>query len=257
MTPNSLTRSTLMIATAALALGLAACGKKDDATTSPSSDQAIAKIAAPAGKSWSETVVQTADGGYLAGNPNAPIKLLEYGSLSCPHCALLGAEADEPLMNDYIASGRVSWEFRSFAIHPQDVPLTVLAECGGKDTFFPLVAQVYKNFDSMNEVLNDKAALERAQASGNLPPNKRFVALANALGYVDFFAKRGLPVDQANACLADANKAQKVADLATKYGNEGIDSTPTLFINGGKVELSGGAEPWPQLEAALQRAGAR
>lgn len=257
MTLNSLTRSSLTVATAALALGLAGCGKKEDAAAAPTSSEAIAPIAAPAGQQWSQVVAQTADGGYLAGNPNAPIKLVEYGSLSCPHCAKLGAEADEPLMNKYIASGRVSWEFRSFAIHPQDIPLTVLAECAGKDTFFPLVAQIYKNFDAMNEVLNDKAALDRAQASSTLPPNKRFVALADALGYTDFFAKRGVPVDQANACLADANKAQKVADLATKYGNDGIDSTPTLFINGNKVELTGGAEPWSELEPALQRAGAR
>ncbi|WP_095012957.1 thioredoxin domain-containing protein [Tsuneonella mangrovi] len=256
---TSLRRPALTLAAASLALAVAGCGKKDDTTaaTTPSSASAIAPIAPPAGQQWSDTVAETAQGGYVIGNPNAPIKLVEYGSLSCPHCARLAQEGDDPLLHKYVDSGRVSWEFRSFAIHPQDIPLTVLAECGGKDRFFPLMLQIYANFDKMNEVLNDKAALDRAQAAGSLPPKQRFVAISQALGYTDFFAKRGLSVDQANSCLADTDRAQKVADNSNKYSSDGVNSTPTLLINGANLELTVGAEPWTELEAALQRAGAR
>lgn len=254
----SFRRPSLMLAVATLALGISGCGKKDDTSaTVPASSAAIAPVAAPAGQQWSTTVATTADGGYVLGNPNAPIKLVEYGSLSCPHCAKLAEEGDDPLIHKYVESGRVSWEFRSFAIHPQDIPLTVLAECGGKDRFFPLMLQIYANFDAMNEVLNDKAAIAQAQAANSLPPKQRFVGIAKALGYTDFFAKRGLSVDQANSCLADTDRAQKVADLSNKYGNDGINSTPTLLINGATLELTAGEEPWNELEAALQRAGAR
>ncbi|MFD2578185.1 hypothetical protein ACFSTD_05280 [Novosphingobium colocasiae] len=71
-----------------LALALAACGKKDDAAPAAlASGDPVAKIAAPAGKAWADMVEVTADGGYRLGNPEAPIKLIEYGSLSCPPTA--------------------------------------------------------------------------------------------------------------------------------------------------------------------------
>ena len=71
--------------------------------------------------------------------------------------------------------------------------------------------------------------------------------------WLDFFAKRGVSADQAHACLADASKAQKVASLAEKYGNDGINGTPTFVINGSTVD----GNTWDVLEAALQKAGAR
>lgn len=247
------TRLLLALAVAPLALGLAAC-KKDTAGTAAAPQGApVAAVAPPAGKAWTDVVDETADGGMRVGNPEAPIKLVEYGSLSCPHCAVLSQEGTASLMKNYVGTGKVSWEFRSFAIHPQDVPLTVLVSCAPKEAFFPLVEQVYTNFDSMNAVYNDKAKLEQAQAAMDLPPAQRWSAFSDAIGYSDFFAARGISKDAAHACLADLNKATVVADHAKKYGEAGIDSTPTLLINGNKVD---GAE-WPALEAALKAAGAR
>jgi len=245
-------------ATAALlasaALALSACGKSDDAAKAPAaSASALPTVAAPAGKAWADVVEQTADGGVRIGNPEAPIKLVEYGSLSCPHCAKLSQDGAATIIDKYVGSGRVNWEFRSFAIHPQDIPLTVLVKCASKEAFFPLVDQLYANFDAMNAVLEDKTVLARAEATGKMPPNQRFVALADALGYTQFFAQRGVAVEQANACLADPSKAQAVADLASKYGAAGIESTPTLELNGARL----GVAEWPGLEAALQAAGAR
>lgn len=238
---------------AAALLALSACGKSGDASAPVKSDKALPSVAAPAGKAWSDVVAETPEGGVRMGNPDAPLKLVEYGSLSCPHCAKLSQDGAEKLTGQYVGSGRVSWEFRSFAIHPQDVPLTVLARCGSTEAFFPLVDQVYRNFDAMNAPLADKAVLDRAQATQNLAPNRRFIALADALGYTQFFAQRGIAVEQANACLADTGRAQKVAEQAQAYSSKGIDSTPTLVLNGAKLEVS----EWPGLEAALQNAGAR
>jgi len=64
----------------------------------------------------------------------------------------------------------------------------------GADTLpvvLSLVDQLYANFDAMNAVLEDKTVLARAEATGKMPPNQRFVALADALGYTQFFAQRG------------------------------------------------------------------
>ncbi|MEY2944054.1 MAG: hypothetical protein RLY97_2068 [Pseudomonadota bacterium] len=246
-------RKTLSFLVLPLALTLASCDKKPDSTApvAPADGSAIDKIAPPAGKTWPDVVAATADGGMLMGNPNAPIKLLEYGSLSCPHCAKFAQDGFRKLVDSYVTSGRVSYEFRSFAIHPQDVPLTVLARCSSPEAYFGLVEQVYINFESMNEVM--AKGIPAATAAQSLPPAQRFVALSDALGYTDFFAARGVSRDQAHACLANLTAAEKVAKDSEKYSTNGIESTPTIIINGSKS----GVNTWAEIEPMLQRAGAR
>jgi protein-disulfide isomerase len=243
---------TALLTLAPLALALAACGGGESESGIPKGE-AIAKIAPPAGKAWADVIEETADGGMRMGNPEAPIKLVEYGSLSCPGCAKLAQDGFAPLATNYVASGRVSFEFRSFAIHPQDVPLTVLVRCSSKEAFFPLVEQIYANFDAMNAPYNDQATMERAQATMQLAPEQRWSAFAETVGYTQFFAQRGVAVDQAKACLADLPKAKQVADFAQKYSAEGVNGTPTLMINGTKLEDTS----WKGLEIALQNSGAR
>ncbi len=248
-------RFALTTAAAALALGLASCGK-DDPSAAASGTPVVsatphANVPPPAGKSWVEVVEITPDGGYRVGNPNAPVKLLEYGSLSCPHCAKLAQDGFKKLFGEYITSGRLSFEFRSFAIHPQDVPLTVMVQCGPKESFVNLVEQVYANFDELGQATQRGA--QAAEQALTLPENQRFVAMGQALGLTDFFAKRGISVDQGKACLADFNKATQVAKNAEAYGAKGINSTPTLFINDVQTDKT----EWNALDAALKAAGVR
>jgi protein-disulfide isomerase len=250
MIRTPLVRLAVAAALLPLSLGLASCGKKDGGAIG--GDKA-ATVAAPAGKAWSDVVAKTPDGGYLMGNPNAPIKLVEYGSLSCPHCAKFAEESYDELVNKFVGSGRVSYEYRSFAIHPQDVPLTVLAECGSPEAFFPLVHQIYTNFDAMNAPLGDPAVQAKANATSQVAPPQRFVALADALGYSAFFAQRGISLDQGKACLLNSANAQGVADHAQKYGDDGITGTPTLIVNGAKVDST----EWSATRQALMAAGAR
>ncbi|MBC2665832.1 thioredoxin domain-containing protein [Novosphingobium flavum] len=249
MTRTLLVRLTATALIAPLVLGLAAC-KKDAASEGAAAPSGpVTAAAPPAGKAWKDVVASTGDGGYLMGNPNAPVKLVEYGSLSCPHCAKLAQEGFPTLVDNYVASGKVSLEFRSFAIHPQDVPLTVLAECGGTDTFFPLAEELYKNYDEVTE--RTMKGADAANKLGTLPDNQRFVTLSEVLGFTDFFAARGLSKDQQKACLSDFAKASAVAKNSEAYSAKGIDSTPTLLINGTKVE----GATWAELDAALKAAG--
>ena len=235
------------------ALALAGCNKSGDAGAGPvpTSAAALAKATAPAGKAWSDVVEVTTDGGYRMGNPDAPIKLVEYGSLSCPHCAHLAEESFNPLVNDFVSSGRVSFEYRSFAIHAVDVPLTMLAQCADKGAFFALVEQLYAN---------QPALLDRAQkgeaaanAAAKLPDNQRFVAISDAMGFTDFFAQRGVPKPQAEKCLAENKTATEIATRSQTWGNKGVESTPTLFINNRKID----GATWAEVKTALQNAGAR
>ena len=78
---------TLRFALAApIALALASCGSGAD-ETGEIAGEAIAAIPAPDGTEWRDMVTVTDMDGYMIGNPDAPIKLVEYASLTCPTCA--------------------------------------------------------------------------------------------------------------------------------------------------------------------------
>lgn len=252
MARSAAVRLITFAALAPLALGLAACKKDagaDGASSAPAAP--VAAVPPPADKAWTDVVSVTPDGGYQMGNPQAPVKVVEYGSLSCPHCAHLTKEGYPTLIRNYVASGKVSLEFRSFAIHPQDVPLTMLVQCGGPQTFFPLVEELYNNFDAVTE--RTMKGADAAKSTATLPDNQRMGALADVLGFTEFFAARGISKDQAHACLADFGNASKLAKQSEAYGTQGIESTPTLIVNGVKVE----GATWADLNAALQRSGVK
>ena len=237
-----------------LALALVACGSKDNGTPAAApSGAAIAAVPAPAGQMWSDVVSATADDGMMMGNPNAKLKLVEYGSLSCPHCAKLANDGMKTLVDKYVNTGRVSYEYRSFPIHGIiDIPATVMVRCADKAAFFPLVEQLYATQDQW--IAQAEKGNAAAQAAANLPADQRWAALADAFGLTDWFAARGVSKDQSHACLANADAAEKVAKDGQQWGAAGIDSTPTLFLNGIKLE---NVYEWSELEPALQNAGAR
>jgi len=254
---NRIRVAALVLASAALPLS--ACHKADSgsstatgATVGSLSGAPVPAVPPPTGKAWSDVVSATSAGGMVMGNPAAPIKLVEYGSLSCPHCAHFAKTGYKPLVDKYVDTGKVSYEYRSFAIHGTlDVPLTVLVRCASPQAFFGLVEQLYTNQPAVMARIQQGA--KQAEAASALPIEKRFVAMSDAMGFTDFFSARGVSVDQAHACLANPANAERVGKDAQSFSDQGIDSTPTLTINGIKT----GATSWAELEPMLQKAGAR
>lgn len=246
-------RRSLSIALAApLALALAACGDKAAPEGGVAEGAPIAAVPPPAGTAWRDTVTVTPEDGYLLGNPNAPIKLIEYASLTCPACAAFAAEGAEALKEKYVNSGRVSFELRNQIHGPHDLALATLVRCGQKEAFHPLADQIWANLQAvLTPIMNNQAAVEQALT---LPPEQRLVQLAQIGGFYEFFASRGLSEDQARTCLADAATYTRIAENSTRQSEElEISGTPTFLVNGQKVEVNG----WAQLEPVLQRAGAR
>lgn len=243
---------TLRFALAApLALALAACGSSAEDTGDIEND-AIAAIPAPEGTEWRDTAATTEEGGTLVGNPEAPLKLIEYGSLTCPTCARFSVEGSEPL-HKYVDTGVVSYELRNFAVHGmQDIVLGRLVRCGPVEAVVPLSDQVWANYQTLME--NMQASGPALESAMNQPMEKRFIAFAQAAGFLDFFASRGISEDQARECLADVPAMEKLANETQRYGQEfNVNGTPTFKLNGRDVE----ANTWAALEPILQRAGAR
>lgn len=241
-----------LLVMAALSLGLSACSKESEGTAGLSGEP-IAKVAPPAGKSWADEIAKTPEGGYRMGNPTAPIKLVEYGSFTCSHCAEFSEAASAALRDEFIASGRVSFEFRNFVRDPMDLTAAMLTRCGAPESYFALTEQA---------MANQAAMFQRVQAAGeaaytgaiNQPDGKRYAALAEVTGLSEFFAARGVAKDQAAACLANGAEAQALAKRTQDQGEQfKIEGTPTFLINGGNI----GSMGWAELRTKLQTLGAR
>ena len=248
---SNLSRLSSLAIAAPLALALAACGGEAEGGEATLTSDPIADIAAPEGTTWGGTTTISEQSGYVVGNPDAPIKLVEYASHTCGACANFSTTA-KPELKSYIESGVVSFEHRQLIRNSFDLVIATMVQCGSKESMQPLSDQAWTSF---NEVMAGiQANPEGMNATGDLPPNQRFVKIAELGGLTDFFAARGLSADQANACLADTDTIQKIADASDKQAKElGVTATPTFFLNDVKLEENS----WDKLEPLLQRAGAR
>jgi protein-disulfide isomerase len=239
----------ILFATAAL-LALSACDKA--ATTTGNSATPAAGVAAPAGTNWTETFSTTPDGGMLKGNPNAEIKLVEYGALTCSHCAEF-AESSREELGAMIASGKVSYEFRSFMLNVMDVPAALLARCGGPGPFFPISDQM---FATQREWLGKAQTITEAEQASwaNLQPEQLAPQLASKLGLDTFVQARGIGAEKAQACLTDRKAIEQLGEITQRGQSEfNVTGTPTFVINGKTVPNTA---DWKTLLPALKSAGA-
>lgn len=246
-------RRLVSLLAAPLALTLAACGSSDDATGGSVSGDPVAAVPAPEGQQWSDMVVKTDQGGYLMGNPDAPIKLVEFGALSCSHCADFSNEGFEELRDQYVNSGRVSFELRLFMLNGFDMPAAMLATCAADEAVIALSEQFWAN---QGEIFaNGQAAGQAAfELVGSLPADQRFVELARLYGMTEFFAARGVSRDQGEACLTEEARATRLAEQTQSAAQTyEITGTPTFLINNRSI----GSANWTTLEGELQKAGAR
>jgi len=247
-------RHNFALAVAAIALvSLAGCNKKDEAgsSTTPASGAPVAAVAAPAGQDWTETVTETPDGGFLMGNPNAPVKLIEYGSLTCPHCAVFSKEGVPMIKERYVKTGKLSYEFRNFVRDPVDYAVAILSRCGGTGPYFKLTEQIFADQDSWFP-----AYMHMSEADSNriaaLPAAQQPAAYAKFGKLDDYFQQRGISPEKAAACLTDKavqDKLVKMRQVATEQFN--LQGTPTFVLNGTVVPDT--AE-WSQLEPKLRAA---
>jgi len=239
---------------APLALGLAGC-KKDEPGASgevAASATPLPTVAAPAGKPWADEIVQTPEGGYRMGNPDAPIKLVEYASLTCSHCGEFSEKGSATIRDQWVASGRVSYELRHFVRDALDLSMGLMTRCGTPQTFFGLTEQVYANQQALLGALQGKEAQFQAAMQG--PEGGRFQAIADVAGLPGFFATRGIPADTAKACLANTKLAEQMAKNTTDQGSQfQIEGTPTFIINGEKI----GTSTWEELKAKIEGMGVR
>lgn len=236
------------------AVSLASCGGGGASGGNSVAAAPVAAKPAPAGQNWTEVVSKTPEGGYRMGNPDAPIKLVEYGSRTCPTCGAFGQTGQKPLTEQYVATGKVSYEFRDYLVHGQpDFAPSLLGRCTDPSAFFPLLEAMYIAQPQFEAKLADQNATNALQAQlQGKTPSQAAAAWGDYLGYVDFVKQRGIPEAKARACIADSKALNELIGLMNKGEGATVSGTPTFILNGTKVE----GVSWPDVEAALKRAGA-
>lgn len=248
-----MSKRTLFLALAAASLSTTACNAEktsDSASAAPSGP--VAKVPPPQGGDWSTTVTQTPEGGFLMGNPNAGIKLVEFASMTCPHCAEFEEAAMQPLIDNYVKSGQVAFEFRNFVRDPYDLAASLVARCGGTAGFFGLTRGLFADQRGwMGKV--QAADPQQMQAIGAMPPAQQLGEIAKIAGFQDFAAMRGVPPAKTAQCLSNQAEIDRLvqmnSDAVAAYD---IPGTPAFLINGEVFEIKPGSPPWAQIEARLK-----
>lgn len=205
---------------------------------------------APANTDWTRVIVQTPEGGYRMGNPAAKVKLIEYGARTCPTCARFAIEGVPALTSQYVATGKVSYEFRDFPVHGAiDLAPILLGRCVPPSRYFTLLDAMFTNQQSL---LGDKGDIpaDDKEKLGKATPNQVAAYFAKFFGYDALAAQYGVTPARATQCLANPAGIQAIAREAnaanTRYK---LPGTPAFLING---TLVAGASSWAALEPELR-----
>jgi protein-disulfide isomerase len=199
---------------------------------------------------WARTVVATPEGGFRMGNPNAKVKLVEYGSLTCGHCAAFSRSGYATLVGTYVKSGKVSYEYRNFILNGLDVAASLVARCGGPSRFFPVADRLYATQPQWMGRLQALTAAQKAQL-GALPENQRLGRLAETVGLTQLAAQSGIAPAQSKRCLADQAALDRLGKMYEAASAQGVGGTPTFFLNGANI----GTHTWATLEPILRESG--
>ncbi|WP_052134354.1 DsbA family protein [Sphingomonas sp. 37zxx] len=195
-------------------------------------------------RDWRTAIRQTTDGAYVIGNPAAKVKLVEYLSYTCPHCAAFVAESKPELLDGMVRRGSVSVELRHAVRDGLDLSAAMLVRCTGPANFVASHNAVFAGQDAM---------LAKAQAyrpAPNTPEATQLLGLADATGLTALVRPR--LKTQPQACLAaTADRTKLIAMAEAAFAK--IQGTPSFEVNGTLVP----GNDWASLKPRLLAAGAR
>lgn len=169
-----------------------------------------------------------ADKGYalgdvIKGDPDAPVTIIEYASLTCPHCSSFHVNAYPTIEADYIDTGKAKLIMREIYFDKFGLWSSAIARCGGEQAFYPMIDMFLANqrewysahVNAYRETSNSGPILEEMRKIGR---------------------EAGLSNERMNACLEDREYFERlVADFQETSGADAVRSTPTFFINGDQV----------------------
>ena len=145
------------------------------------------------------------------GAANAPVTIIEYASMTCPHCANFHETTYPELKKKYIDTGKVRFIFREFPLDPLAAAGSMLARCAGKDKYFPMIETL---FAQQKEWVVQK-------------PMQPLLAIAKQAGFTQ---------QSFEECLANQQMLDGIEEVRQRAVQKfEVSSTPTFFINGKMV----------------------
>ncbi len=186
--------------------------------------------AKPGGQvNWVAKVAATPSGSHVIGNPEAKIKLVEYISYTCSHCAAFEKEASGELALGFIRQGKGSIEYRPYLRNIVDIAATLMVGCG-EPSRFPLNHSIVLRSQEkwLASVPEDKQ--RRWNTITDFPTRMRTVAAD--LHLYDQFEPRGYRRAELDRCLSNETLAKAISQenqIASSVGS--VNGTPSFLIN--------------------------
>ena len=164
----------------------------------------------------------------VLGQADAPITIIEYASLTCPHCAAFDRETLPKIKQNWIDTGKAKLVYRDFPLDGWALRAAMVARCAPPDRFFGFIDALFQGQNTWARASDPEQALGRLAKLG------------------------GISEDKFQACMKDEKLADAVAASRVVAEKEyGVESTPTFFINGTKMV---GEQSYADFEKALTAA---
>ena len=203
---------------------------------------------AQAQRDWSRTIVATPEGGFRMGNPAASVKLVEFVSLTCPHCRDFARSGAPQLVRNYVRSGRVSFEIRPFPLDAVASMAAQLNRCAAPASAFALNDAILAGQEQWFGRLQALTDQQLAELDGLAEAQLR-QRIAAITGLDAIAARHGIPAARIRSCLADEAGAARVAAIKSAGERIGIAGTPSFMING---RVAQHVHDWSALEPLLR-----
>jgi len=187
---------------------------------------AVGLVAAPQVRAQATKLPEIQPDDRFLGKADAPVTIFEYASLDCPHCADFEEHTLPTIQKDWIDTGKARLVFRDFPLHQPAVRASILARCAPPQQFFAFVSVLFQS------------QLTWAMAQDT---DSELAKLAKLSGMSD---------DKFKACMSDKAIENQVYASRLQGEQYGVNSTPTFFINGTKVEGALGPEAFEKELAA-------
>ncbi len=177
------------------------------------------------------------------------MKLVEYLSLTCSHCADLSTQSMPALQRDYIARGLVSLEVRHAVRDGYDFVASLLLRCEPPTRY---LASIEGLFAAQQDWMAKGLAAKDIPGFDGKSGDEKMAAVAKAAGFDNFFAKRGVTPKAYAACMADTKAKEQLGQMAgNAWQRDQIPGTPLVLINGKRQD---GVHGWSDLEPLIKTA---
>ena len=150
----------------------------------------------------------------VMGSADAPNTIVEYASMTCPHCAHFYRDVFPEVKKKYIDTGKARFVFREFPLDGLAVAASMLARCSGNDRFYPMVDGLFET--------------QETWAVPGEDGKQKLLLIAKQAGFTE---------EAFDKCLADKELFEKIVEVRKKAHEEyGVDATPSFFVNGKRLK---------------------